>query len=763
MVFQDKHGADVEKTVTDTQFRIATNSKLFSILSDSIYTRKIDAVIRELCCNAFDAHVEARQSRKFQVTLPSEFNSEFRVRDFGLGLCEEDMQMYTTYGESTKSSSNAYIGAFGIGAKSPFAYTGIFNVTSYHDGQARAYSMFVEDGVPRMTKLGEGPSEEPPGLEVFFPVRPGDIDEFKDKVISICALMAERIEFLQADDRWLAKFDLEVNKYKWSIADYLGPGYATCDLKVDIDYNYDYLYIIQGNVRYEMHSLEVINMLQYTIGREYDKMVSRVKAQFCITGFLKVPNGTFVPHPSRERFTFDEITKSTIKSIFGKIYRYYVEDAVDRVLDGVKSYYDLHRRIYNISPLVSSNSKIIEFYNGEQDILPGVNRIRDYEEWRNFNFSCVQIVGLNAGGYRFKNVPQLSMYGNRIDRIYYTRKYPLSGDYRYRVLKDNIQSGAKNSIILFGDISKVFTEDDKAAFVNVQSLPKIAPQDLSTFKKGIDSAIRPNVRVAREEVSFLEIMRRSTTGKAYELLYQRTPESILDMSANFPVYWVGSNKRYEFQLGNRYFHLKVQKDMANLNCQYFAFFIDYIESNVSGKPSQFGVVVLPLGHSLRNMLPELKNALVDGLRFVATDFMNRIFYKISSIQNNDVLFLRLVKNHELLMRIFAEDCGVAGNIFKEFFSGWISSGMPEFVQKIEQPSLPFEILSDGEKTLLQDDYYSGRNIKELDVPRLYDYLGDHGFPLVRRFLWGRVGTNAEADDLIDYIINKADRLFNDRN
>ena len=41
MVFQAKQGADVEKTVADTQFKIATNSKLFSILSDSIYTRKI--------------------------------------------------------------------------------------------------------------------------------------------------------------------------------------------------------------------------------------------------------------------------------------------------------------------------------------------------------------------------------------------------------------------------------------------------------------------------------------------------------------------------------------------------------------------------------------------------------------------------------------------------------------------------------------------------------------------------------------------------
>ena len=261
MVFQAKSGVDVEKSVTDTQFRIATNSKLFSILSDSIYTRKIDAVIRELCCNAFDAHIEARQERKFQVTLPSEFNSEFRVRDFGPGLNEEDMQMYTTYGESTKSGSNAYIGAFGIGAKSPFAYTNTFNVTSYNGGMARAYTMFVEDGVPRMTKFGEGPTEEPSGLEVFFPVSPKDIIEFKDKAVQICALMADKIEFVHAQDRWLSEFDLEVKKYNWQPADYLGSGFAISDFSVDIQLNHNYLYIVQGNVRYEMSSYEVVRQV----------------------------------------------------------------------------------------------------------------------------------------------------------------------------------------------------------------------------------------------------------------------------------------------------------------------------------------------------------------------------------------------------------------------------------------------------------------------------------------------------------------------
>jgi hypothetical protein len=752
MVFQAKSGVDVEKTSADTQFKIATNSKLFSILSDSIYTQKIDAVIRELCCNAFDAHAEARQDRKFQVTLPSEFNPEFRVRDFGFGLGEDDMQMYTTYGESTKSGSNAYIGAFGIGAKSPFAYTNTFNVTSYNGGAARAYSMFVEDGVPRMTKLGESPSDEPSGLEVFFPVVLKDIAEFRKKSIAICALMADKIEFMQAGGQWLAGFDLEVKKYKWDAADYLGTGYATCEIKVDTDYNQDYLFIVQGNVRYEMSTHEIVEMLKQTLGREYDKIVNRAKANFYITGFLRVPNGTFVPHPSRERLTFDEFTKAAIKDIFSKIYRYHVEDAIDRALNGVKSYYDLYCRTRNASRLISTNPRIVQFSNASQNIHSGARVIRNYADWLRFDFSCIQITGGNDKVYRFKNTPQLSIYGNRIERIYYTAKYPLSSEYRYRVLGDKIQSGVKNAIVLFGDISMVFTEDDKATFVNVQSLPKFISQNQINL-----TASEP--RVTREEVSFLKVSKyeRGNSGIKF---YQQAADKIPDMLTEFPVYWVGSNRRYEFQLGSAFFNLKVQGDKDDLSRNYFRFFFDYAAlKNPAAKQGgslQFGVAVLPQGHPLRTMLPKLEDSLIDGVRFIATDFMNKDFYQINTSYGTDVLFNYLLTYPELLARITT---GTGGKRFHDFFSGWISAGRPKFVHEIKQLPLPFNLLPVKEGELLQKDYYSRRNIKDLDICSFYEFLGACGFPLLRSFSWSGVRDVDAAGDLMDYVINKAAHLY----
>ena len=124
-------------------FKIATSAKAFKILSSNLYSNKIRAIIREISCNAADAHKMIGNEQPFQVSLPSRLNEQFVVRDFGPGLSHDDvMELYTTYFASTKSDSNDYTGALGLGSKSPFAYCDTFGVTSWHQGVARTYSVF---------------------------------------------------------------------------------------------------------------------------------------------------------------------------------------------------------------------------------------------------------------------------------------------------------------------------------------------------------------------------------------------------------------------------------------------------------------------------------------------------------------------------------------------------------------------------------------------------------------------------------------------
>lgn len=753
MVFKAKEGLKVERTVADTQFKIAANNKIFCILSDSIYVRKIDAVIRELCCNAFDAHIEAKQNRKFQVTLPSEFKPEFRVRDFGAGLSEDDMQMYTTYGDSTKSGSNAYIGAFGIGAKSPFAYTNTFNVTSYSDGIAKAYSMFVENGVPRMTKLGEAPSGEPSGLEVFFPVALKDIGEFKSKAVEICALMAGSIEFEHVSDSWISELNAEIEKYKWQPAGYLGQGFMTSELTLDTKSLHDYLYIVQGNVKYEMSRYDVIELLKLALGVDYDRTVKLVKRDFYTSGYLRVPNGTFIPHPSRERLTFDDLTKSTIKSIFQKIYQHYVVDSVDSILNGARSYYDLHRRVQNVSKLVSSSPKIIDFSIPSQNITTGINMIRNYGEWQKFEFSCVQIKGNEAESFRFKTVPALSMYGSFIDRIYYTAKYPITVNYRRRVLKDYAQSNAKNAVIIAEEFSKascVFSDVDKSDFIDIQALPKLSSEDLTSLSER-------RLRVTKEYVSYLEIF-KDFKGNVHSDFTQESCAEILEKMLYCPVYWIGSNNRYEFNLGTARYRLKVKSGMQSV-INSLDFFIDYIKDTQpifeveSSRLLRVGIVIVPESHVFRNMLPELVCALQEGIRFTVNTFMNKAFFSTNGA-DRDELFKELAKNPELLFKLLS---GKSGIEYKTFFEKWFAAGMPEF-EIARRKKLPFQILPDKESNTLREYYYSEKNKCSLDVNGMYRLILRRGFPILDEY--SIFGTNDKevAKDLVDYIKFKSDRL-----
>ena len=145
------------------EFRIKNSAKAFDILSSGLYSNKIKAIVRELSCNALDSHKEAgKLDIPFDVHLPNAYEPYFSVRDYGIGLDHEGVtQIYTTYFESTKQDSNDYIGALGLGSKSPFSYTNNFSVIAIKDGIRRIYTAFINDlGCPEIALMQESRVED---------------------------------------------------------------------------------------------------------------------------------------------------------------------------------------------------------------------------------------------------------------------------------------------------------------------------------------------------------------------------------------------------------------------------------------------------------------------------------------------------------------------------------------------------------------------------------------------------------------------------
>ncbi len=163
---------------------ISSSAEFFHILSSTLYTDQIMAVVRETLCNAWDAHIDAGITDvPIEVALTED---TFAIRDFGKGIAKElILPIYGIYGASTKKNDGKATGGFGLGCKAPFAYVDHFEVTSCHGGFKTIYTMSKSsgrvDGKPAITPIVSIPSDET-GITVVIKLKPGDSHQFMSRL-----------------------------------------------------------------------------------------------------------------------------------------------------------------------------------------------------------------------------------------------------------------------------------------------------------------------------------------------------------------------------------------------------------------------------------------------------------------------------------------------------------------------------------------------------------------------------------------------------
>lgn len=172
--------------VKSSGFKIQAGAQAFKLLSSGLYSDKVRAVLREIGCNAQDAHIDAgTPDLPIKVKLPNRLDTQFYIQDWGPGISEHDvLNLYSTYFASTKQASNDFTGAFGLGSKSPFSYTNNFSVVSVHGGRKRTFAIYLDNSGEPTTSLmsEEDPDHDwPHGVRVGFAVKPGDFGEFEEK------------------------------------------------------------------------------------------------------------------------------------------------------------------------------------------------------------------------------------------------------------------------------------------------------------------------------------------------------------------------------------------------------------------------------------------------------------------------------------------------------------------------------------------------------------------------------------------------------
>ena len=190
--FVQRDGGDFQRK----QFQIAASQEAFRILSDGLYSRKIDAIIRELSTNAVDSHIVCGQKEPFEVHLPSMSEPWFAVKDYGTGLSHDDvMELYSTYFGTNKADDISTTGCLGLGSKSPLAKVRSFSVVSRHGGVERHYIVALnEDRIPEVNYL---PEQDRPtiitGMEVKMAVDTSDVYDYASRAAEIYRYFPEHL------------------------------------------------------------------------------------------------------------------------------------------------------------------------------------------------------------------------------------------------------------------------------------------------------------------------------------------------------------------------------------------------------------------------------------------------------------------------------------------------------------------------------------------------------------------------------------------
>lgn len=344
-------------------YTIKPNAKLFHVLSSGIYKNKILAVIRELFCNAYDAHVAAGNgTTPVTIQLPTTLEPTFTITDYGTGIHPDNFDaVYKTYGESTKGDSQDQIGALGLGSKSPIAYTqSSFIVKNRFAGVEYTHFCFVNDeGIPDSSEVGREEVDLPNGMTVEFAVKVEDIDTFNQTAVRFFRYwQSTQPELLGLSDFY--KSHLELNK------SLNGDGWYVEDASSSPYLRYSRLSTaIMGNVPYPIDPWAIMNLPAHL----------SVYAHLPIV--INFGMGELDFAASREELSYDERTCQTLISRFNSIHEDIKKETLAKLnttTTPVELYYEL-RSLYDTlfdmfrNALEHSPGKIVNITDLVHDLI----------------------------------------------------------------------------------------------------------------------------------------------------------------------------------------------------------------------------------------------------------------------------------------------------------------------------------------------------------------------------------------------------------
>jgi len=257
-------------------FQVTTDPSIMQMLSKSLYSNPLKTMMQEIMFNAWDSHKDKNITDKpIEIDIT---DSHIIFKDYGNGIPKKDIQdIYCTYGASTKKNQSNQTGGFGLGSKSPFAYTDNFIVTSCNNGYKTNYlvqRITEYSNTPTIQELNSVPTKET-GLTVSIPrivdTRTSTIVNYIKELLYLSGIHYTLKYSNSSTTNWAE----EVPVGQFTLKPSSTPS----------------IYAIYGGVKYEIQNNEYYE-------KEYN-ILSKVLLKESL--FISFPPNTLTPLPNREK------------------------------------------------------------------------------------------------------------------------------------------------------------------------------------------------------------------------------------------------------------------------------------------------------------------------------------------------------------------------------------------------------------------------------------------------------------------------------
>lgn len=279
----NNHEDKVIGEVESISANIEESSKafLFEMMSKSLYSNPIGSIVREITSNCFDSHIEAGIDDPVIISRGNDDEGTYiSFKDVGVGLSPDRVsKVFMNYFTSTKRESNDLIGGFGIGSKTPLAYTDHFYIITIFDKVRYVYILSSgQSGIPVLDLMDKSETIERNGTDIRIPIK-----NYNDET-----------KFLHELKTQLCYFD-NVYFQGW-----------------DIDNNYNIYklnyFLYRNKDKYDKCAHIVLGKVSYPINWQEIE-----EPTFPIPIGIKFEIGELVVTPNRENLRYTEEVKALVK------------------------------------------------------------------------------------------------------------------------------------------------------------------------------------------------------------------------------------------------------------------------------------------------------------------------------------------------------------------------------------------------------------------------------------------------------------------